>query len=79
MVGSGWEVFEAASFERGVASCGGHPVVEDAIAAIKFGLNRNPKQFLRTSFEEVFLAKTKLHRSGPEIVMAYSIWFRIHE
>lgn len=79
MAGNGWSIVEADSFDRGVAGCGGHQVVEEAIAPIKLGLNRNPRAFLATNVPSVFLAKTKLHWSGPDIIMAYSVWFRIME
>lgn len=77
MVASGWEIEEAQSFERGVAACGGHRVVEEAIAPVKLGLNRNPGQFLATKYQDIYLAKTKTHWRGSEIVMGYSIWFKL--
>lgn len=75
--GNGWEIVEASSFELGIAHCGGHQVVEEAIAPIKLGLCRNPDQYLETDRPGIFLAKSKLRTNGPDIIMAYSLWFRL--
>mgnify|MGYP001546571159 CR=1 FL=1 len=77
MGGNGWQIVEADSFERGVASCGGHQSVEEAIAPIKLGVSSNQTKFLSTDFPDIYLAKTKLRWNGPEIVMAHSVWFRV--
>jgi len=79
LAGNGWSIVEADSFDRGVAGCGGHRVVEEAIAPIKLGLSRNPGAFLATNTPGISLAKTKLHWNGPDIILAYSVWFRIIE
>ncbi len=77
MAGSFWQIIEAESFERGVAKCGGHRVVEEAIAPVKLGISRNPQEFIKTHIPGIYLAKTRLHWQGPEIVLSYSIWFYV--
>lgn len=79
MGGNGWIIVEADSFAAGVAACGGHSLIEEVIAPVKLGLNRNPKQFLSTSKPGVRLAKTKTHWRGADIVLGYSVWFRVIE
>lgn len=76
-MGSGWEIEEADSFELGVAGCGGHHVIEEAIAPIKLGCCRNPEFFPSTGVDGIRVAKTKLRFIGSEIVMAYTVWFRV--
>jgi hypothetical protein len=76
LVGNGWTIVEADSFAAGVASCGGHAIIEEVIAPVKLGLNRNPHQFSPVGLK-VRMAKTKTHWRGPDIVMGYSVWFRI--
>ena len=77
--GSGWSIVEADSFVTGVAACGGHSAIEEVIAPVKLGLNRNPSQFAATPRPGIRLAKTKTHWRGLDIVMGFSIWFRINE
>ncbi|WP_172975932.1 hypothetical protein [Sulfitobacter sp. THAF37] len=77
MAGNGWQISEADSFARGVGNCGGHQVIEEDIAAVKLGISRNPEGFQPTHRAGIYLAKTELHWRGPEIVPAYSIWFRV--
>jgi hypothetical protein len=77
LAGSGWTIVEAPSFDAGAAACGGHRLIEEIIAPVKLGLSRNPKQFLETQRPGIWLAKTKTHWRGPEIILAYSIWFKV--
>lgn len=79
MAGNGWTIVEAESFETGVAACGGHLFIEEVIAPVKLGLNRNPKQFPETARSGIYLAKTKTHWKGADIVLGYSVWFRVLE
>ncbi|MFO1201997.1 MAG: hypothetical protein U1E58_05105 [Tabrizicola sp.] len=79
LVGNGWSIVEAQSFEAGVAACGGYSFIEEIIAPVKLGLHRNPKQFIETARPGIYLAKTKTHWKGADIVLGYSIWFRVIE
>lgn len=77
MAGDGWEIIEADSFERGIAQCGGHAVVEERIAVVKHGLSRDPFGYLETQLAGIWLAKTKVRWEGSEIVPAYAVRYRI--
>lgn len=77
--GNGWTIVEADSFSAGAAACGGFRAVEDIIAPIKLGLSRNPKQFPLTARPNIGIAKTITHWRGAEIVMGYTVWFRVIE
>lgn len=75
--GNGWTIVEADSFNAGAAACGGLRAVEDITAPIKLGLSRNPNQFPSTSHPNIGIAKTITHWRGAEIVMGYTVWFRV--
>jgi hypothetical protein len=79
LVGKGWTIVEAPSFDAGAATCGGHTFIEEIIAPVKLGLHRNPKQFPETARQGIYIAKTKTHWRGPDIVLGYSVWFRVTE
>lgn len=49
------------------------------IAPIVYALHRSPSGFQETRVVGVWLARTKLRMNGPDIVLSYSVRFRILE
>lgn len=80
MAGSGWQIIEGEQFELGALNCGGLQKVEDAIAGIKHALSREPRGFHQSrSRPDIWVARTKLVITGPDIVLSHRVLFRIDE
>lgn len=78
-----WIIEETPSYRDSAYECGDPLVVANGIFPIRFGLKREPTAFLKTGIcdkagLEIWLAKTKLDLSGPEIIMSYTVRYAIN-
>lgn len=77
-----WIIEESCSYKEAVYNCGEATVVANGIFPIRFGLKREPYGFFKTGIlnsagQEIWLARTKLDLSGPDIVMSYTVRYVI--